>query len=186
MSLLKGHLWVSIINSKKIFNPVTKVTVKCCHGFEFDIHVHWIVNSPAYSQSTTTFHFFACVQVSGAWGCRFCVSRLVMVVQRSFIKKTLIFTGHYTCIYPRLSCFERLFPFLEIAFAIVQIWWKIFQRGSYVQPFWAIPIPDVNIFLFLIHCSYHYISLYMYTYMWTMVLINIECHYCWIKSDCFN
>lgn len=51
------------------------------------IHVHWIVNSPAYSQSTTTFHFFACVQVSCAWGCRFCESRLVMVVQHSFTPK---------------------------------------------------------------------------------------------------
>lgn len=94
------------------------------------IHVHWIVNSPAYSQSTTTFHFFACVQVSGAWGCRFCVSRLAMVVQHSFTKKkTLVFTSQYTCIYPRLSCFERLFPSISIsdlenAFTIVRIWWK--------------------------------------------------------------
>lgn len=43
--------------------------------------------------------------------------------------KPLIFTGHYTCIYPRLSCFERLFPSISIsdmenAFTIVRIWWK--------------------------------------------------------------
>lgn len=38
-------------------------------------------------------------------------------------------TGHYTCIYPRLSCFERLFPSISIsdlenALTIVRIWWK--------------------------------------------------------------
>lgn len=149
------------------------------------IHVHWIVNSPAYSQSTTTFHFFVhvCVQVSGAWGCRFCVSRLVMVVQHSFTKKKpwyLPVTTHvYTRDHPALRDYFHRYQFQIWKMHSLSYGFGEKQRGSYVQPFWA--IPDVNNFLFLIHCSYHYISLYMYTYMWTMVLINIEYHYCWIR-----
>lgn len=112
-----------------MFNPETKVTVKCCHGFQFDIFTSTellTVQLTVKAQPLFTFSHVSRSKVPGDagfvhpdWSWSYIIHSL----------KPLIFTGHYTCIHPRLSCFERLLPSISIsdlenAFAIVRIWWK--------------------------------------------------------------